>query len=68
MSGEQKTSEREQAVHDAAARAFQHHAASAKAPGGRVRSLWVRRIEPWLVAGAVVLFVAWALARAFLSR
>jgi hypothetical protein len=61
-----KTDEKEQAVHDAAARAFAHHAASAKAPGGRVRSLWARRIEPWVVAAAVLLFVAWALARVFL--
>lgn len=58
----------DQELHDAAARAFTHHASVAKAPGGRVRSVWARRIEPWLVAFAVLLFVGWALARVFLSR
>lgn len=58
----------EQQVREAAARAFAHHASGAKAPGGRARSIFARRIEPWLVAGAAVLFVAWALFRVFASR
>ena len=58
----------EKRLHDAAARAFAHHATDAKAPGGRARSVWTRRIEPWLVACAALLFVAWALAQVFLSR
>lgn len=53
---------------DAASRAFAHHANDAKAPGGRARSVWARKLEPWLVAGAALLFVAWALAQVFVSR
>jgi hypothetical protein len=55
-------------VRESAALAFAQAAAEAKAPGGRARSIWRRRIEPWLVAIAAVGFVAWALARVFLSR
>ncbi len=61
-------SEHEDEVRKAAARAFAHHAAEAKAPGGRARSLWVRRVEPWALGLAVVIFLGWALARVFLSR
>jgi len=58
----------EQKLRDAAARAFTHHAAEAKAPGGRVRSVWVRHVEPWALAIAVALFLGWALVRVFVSR
>ena len=68
MSPEPPKTKEEQQLHDAAARAFAHHASDAKAPGGRARSLFARRIEPWLVASAALLFVAWALFRVFVSR
>lgn len=55
-------------IHDAAARAFAQHATDAKSPSGRARSLWSRRVEPWLVAGTALLFVAWALAQVLMSR
>ena len=58
----------EKQIHDAAAQAFAAAAAEAKQPGGKIRSVWRRRIEPWLIAIAALLFVAWAIARVFLSR
>ncbi|MBK7860579.1 MAG: hypothetical protein IPJ65_18670 [Archangiaceae bacterium] len=58
----------QRAVHDAAARAFAAAAAEAREPGGRAKSLWRRRIEPWLVALAAVGFIAWAVFRVFVSR
>jgi hypothetical protein len=55
-------------VRDRATQVFSQAAAEATAPGGRARSLWRRRVEPGLVALAALAFVAWALARVFLSR
>ncbi|MBL8951068.1 MAG: hypothetical protein JNK82_09845 [Myxococcaceae bacterium] len=63
-----KPEDADQKVHDAAAKAFAHHAAEARARGGRTRSLWARRIEPWVLAIAVAAFMGWALVRVFVSR
>lgn len=59
---------REQLLRDAAARAFAAAATEAKQPAGRARSIWRRRVEPWLLALAAIAFIGWALARVFLSR
>ena len=48
-------------LREAAARAFSAHAAEAQTRLGLAHSVWRRRLEPWLVAGAGLAFVLWAL-------
>jgi len=55
----------EKKIHDTAARAFAAAAADAKKPLGHARSIWRRRVEPWLISAAALGFVAWALWRVF---
>ncbi len=55
----------EDALRDAALKAFEAHARQAQAPLGHARSVWRRRIEPWVVTAAVLFFVAWALRQVF---
>jgi hypothetical protein len=52
-------------LRDTALKAFEAHAQQAQAPLARARSAWRRRIEPWVVAIAVLFFVAWALRQVF---
>jgi hypothetical protein len=54
-----------QAMRDTALEAFRAHALDAKAPLGRARSVWRRRVEPYLIAAAAVGFAGWAIWRVF---
>jgi hypothetical protein len=56
-----------QAMRETALEAFRAHAQDAKAPLARARSVWRTRVEPYLIAAAVLGFAAWALWRVFFA-